>query len=43
MLLTADPRACKQILLNLLSNAVKFTRKGGTVEIIAAMEGGKGA
>ncbi len=41
MLLTADPRACKQILLNLLSNAVKFTRKGGTVEIIVAMEGGK--
>ncbi len=41
MLLTADPRACKQILLNLLSNAVKFTRKGGTVEVIAAMEGGK--
>jgi len=41
VLLTADPRACKQILLNLLSNAVKFTRKGGTVEVIAAMEGGK--
>jgi len=33
--LTADPRACKQILLNLLSNAVKFTRKGGTVEVAA--------
>jgi len=31
----ADPRACKQILLNLLSNAVKFTRRSGTVEIIA--------
>ena len=41
MLLTADPRACKQILLNLLSNAVKFTRKGGTVEVTAAVEGGK--
>jgi signal transduction histidine kinase len=41
MLLTADPRACKQILLNLLSNAVKFTRKGGTVEVIAAVESGK--
>jgi signal transduction histidine kinase len=31
--LTADPRACRQILLNLLSNAVKFTRRGGTVEV----------
>jgi len=37
--LTADPRACKQILLNLLSNAVKFTRKGGTVEVIVAATG----
>jgi len=35
--LTADPRACKQILLNLLSNAVKFTRRGGTVEVIATV------
>ena len=39
MLLTADPRACKQILLNLLSNAVKFTRKGGTVDVSAALVG----
>jgi len=37
--LTADPRACKQILLNLLSNAVKFTRKGGTVEVMVAATG----
>ena len=35
VMLIADPRACKQILLNLLSNAVKFTRRSGTVEIIA--------
>src|SRR5689334_916465 len=33
LLLNADARACKQILLNLLSNAVKFTRKGGRVEV----------
>jgi signal transduction histidine kinase len=39
LLLTADPRACKQILLNLLSNAVKFTRTSGTVEITAAAAG----
>ena len=39
LMLTADPRACKQILLNLLSNAVKFTRRGGTVEITAASFG----
>ena len=39
LMLTADARACKQILLNLLSNAVKFTRRGGTVEVIAASSG----
>jgi len=39
LMLTADPRACKQILLNLLSNAVKFTRRGGTVEVTAAASG----
>ncbi|HKB95407.1 MAG TPA: ATP-binding protein, partial [Rhizomicrobium sp.] len=39
LMLTADPRACKQILLNLLSNAVKFTRKGGTVEVAVAAAG----
>jgi signal transduction histidine kinase len=39
LMLTADQRACKQILLNLLSNAVKFTRRGGTVEVIAAVVG----
>jgi cell cycle sensor histidine kinase DivJ len=29
--ITADRRACKQILINLLSNAVKFTPSGGCV------------
>ena len=41
LMLTADARACKQILLNLLSNAVKFTRRGGTVEVIAASSDGR--
>jgi signal transduction histidine kinase len=31
LLVDADPRAVKQILLNLLSNAVKFTPEGGRV------------
>jgi signal transduction histidine kinase len=39
--LTADPRACKQILLNLLSNAVKFTREGGRVEVAAQAQDGR--
>jgi cell cycle sensor histidine kinase DivJ len=33
VLVTADARACKQILLNLLSNAVKFSRHGSTVTV----------
>ncbi|MDY0884921.1 ATP-binding protein [Dongia soli] len=33
LLLHADRRALKQILINLLSNAVKFTPAGGTVEM----------
>ena len=31
---TADARACKQILINLLSNAVKFSRPGGRVGVV---------
>ncbi|TDR88941.1 PAS domain-containing sensor histidine kinase [Enterovirga rhinocerotis] len=30
---TADRRACRQILINLLSNAVKFTPRGGEVSV----------
>jgi signal transduction histidine kinase len=40
LMLTADARSCKQILLNLLSNAVKFTRDGGQVEIAAFVQDG---
>lgn len=35
LMLSADRRAIKQILLNLLSNAVKFTGQGGTVTLRA--------
>lgn len=35
LLITADRKATRQILLNLLSNAVKFSPKGGTVVIAA--------
>jgi len=35
LLIQADRRAVRQILLNLLSNAVKFSNKGGHVEIDA--------
>jgi cell cycle sensor histidine kinase DivJ len=30
---TADERACRQILINLLSNAIKFSHDGGTVTL----------
>ena len=35
LVIEADRRALKQIMLNLLSNAVKFTNKGGRVEVTA--------
>ncbi|MES2473779.1 MAG: HAMP domain-containing sensor histidine kinase [Pseudomonadota bacterium] len=41
VMVEADTRACKQIVLNLLSNAVKFTRADGVVEISLRAEGEK--
>ena len=38
--LTADKRACKQMLLNVMSNAVKFTDAGGSVRVTARAEDG---
>ena len=37
--LYVDRRAIRQVLLNLLSNAVKFTPPGGTVSLMAEVEG----
>jgi cell cycle sensor histidine kinase DivJ len=37
--ITADRRACRQILINLLSNAIKFTNSGGTVTLGIRAEG----
>ena len=38
--ITADERACRQIVINLLSNAVKFTKRGGTVVLTARFDFG---
>jgi signal transduction histidine kinase len=39
VMIQADTRACKQIVLNLLSNAVKFARADGLVEISLVRQG----
>jgi cell cycle sensor histidine kinase DivJ len=39
--ITADRRACRQILLNLLSNAVKFTPRGGLITVLARRDADK--
>ncbi|MEL6201374.1 MAG: ATP-binding protein [Pseudomonadota bacterium] len=41
MMIEADRRALKQILLNLLSNAVKFTEAGGQINLRAKCVGGR--
>jgi cell cycle sensor histidine kinase DivJ len=38
-MLTADERACRQILINLLSNAVKFSNDGGRVTLAMKRQG----
>lgn len=39
LLLKADRRAVRQILLNLLSNAVKFSNRGGSIHVGATTQG----
>jgi len=39
LIVEADRKAVRQILLNLLSNAIKFSHKGGTVNIMAKSVG----
>src|SRR5207247_7747595 len=41
LLVMADARALKQIMVNLLSNAVKFTPKGGRVTVRLDIEEGR--
>ncbi|HKB21445.1 MAG TPA: PAS domain-containing sensor histidine kinase [Methyloceanibacter sp.] len=38
--LSADKRACKQMLINVISNAIKFTNPGGTVRVSARASNG---
>ena len=39
LLIQADARACKQIVLNLVSNAIKFCREGGRVDVSVEVQG----
>jgi signal transduction histidine kinase len=42
LMVTADRRLLKQILLNLLSNAIKFTPQGGAVRVATELRAGDG-
>jgi PAS domain S-box-containing protein len=42
MLVLADERAVRQIMLNLLSNAIRFNEDGGSVDVRARLEDGHG-
>ncbi len=42
LLVHADELRIEQILVNIVSNAIKYTPEGGTVELIAEEEAGKG-
>ena len=42
LLIRADERKLKQVLMNLLSNAVKFTPSGGEIKVSARAEGERG-
>lgn len=37
--LTADERACRQIMLNLMSNAIKFSHEGGMISVAVKRQG----
>jgi signal transduction histidine kinase len=39
VVVAADPRRLREVLLNLLSNAVKYNRPGGSVELVADRSG----
>jgi PAS domain S-box-containing protein len=39
LILAADKRAVKQILINIITNAVKYTQAGGTIDVGAGVDG----
>ena len=43
ILIQADERAVRQIILNLVTNAIRYNKDGGTVRITSRQEAGRGA